>query len=148
MKRRSCILTSVIFAISLFVISACDITYDSMLRDFNKEYFAPEHKKEKSVNDADFKAETMLEPSYDFYEGYVSSLTAPADAASYSWKTPKANVETPEYKELGKDRVFSFMPGKDFEAGSEIKVILTVTSKTGAEYIDTTIVRINRNLPI
>ena len=148
MKKITGILSSVIIGFSLFTISACSISYDSMLEDFNKEYFAPEHKKEKSVNDSGFKAETMLEPSYDFYEGYASSLIAPADAASYNWKTPKANTEPVEYKELSRERIYSFMPGKDFEAGSEIKLILTVTSQTGAEYIDTTIVRINRNLPI
>ncbi len=143
--RIALMLLLFIFSISL---TACKNTYDTMLEDFNKKYFAAESGKDTSVEDDSFIAEDMLSPVYDFYEGYSSSLLAPADAASYLWKSPKENTSPVEYKELCKEREFSFMPGRDFAVGSETKVILTVTSKSGTEYIDTTIIRINRDLPI
>ena len=148
MKKVTGIFTVLLLVYCLFALSACGISYDSMLQDFNKSYFSPEPEKERSVNDDDFEADKMLELAYDFYEGYASSLVAPADAASYSWTTPKSNTKPVEYKELCKERIYNFMPGKDFAVGSEIKVILTVTNTAGAEYIDSTIVRINRELPI
>ena len=139
----------VLLLLSIFgMFTACKVSYDSMLQDFNNKYFTPAAQKDLSVNDEGFEAETMLSPYYDFYEDYASSLTAPADAAAYSWKTPLPDSEPVEYRELCNERVYNFMPGKDFAAGSEIKVILTVTSNSGAEYIDSTIIRINRQLPI
>ena len=130
------------------MITACKVSYDSMLQDFNNKYFAPAAQKDLSVNDEGFEADGMLAPYYDFYEGYSSSLAGPADAAAYSWKTPVPDSEPVEYRELCKERVFNFMPGKDFATGSETKVILTVTNNAGTEYIDSTIIRINRQLPI
>ncbi len=148
MKIKFRIALMLLFSIFIISLTACKNSYDTMLEDFNKKYFAAENGSDKSIEDSSFVAEDMLAPVYDFYEGYSSSLLAPADAASYLWKSPKENTSPLEYKELCKEREFSFMPGKDFAVGSETKVILTVTSKEGTEYIDTTIIRINRDLPI
>ena len=145
--KISC-LSLVMFCFLLISFSACKNSYDSMLEDFNQTYFSPENKKENSVNDDAFEADKMLNLTYDFYKDYASSLVGPADAVSYSWTTPKPNTKPVEYKELCKERIFNFMPGKDFAVGTETKLILTVTDANGTEYIDSTIVRINREFPM
>lgn len=145
-NRSIFILIFPVFFLAL-IFSSCSGSYEDMLEDFNDSFFSAEFQ-EKSIYDDDFDAEEMLELKYDFYEGFESSLSAPAGAAKYSWTIPKENTMPVEYRQVCTEQTYSFMPGKDYEAGSETKLILTVTDENGTEYIDSTIIKINRELPV
>lgn len=148
MKKVNRIISILIFLLFLpLIFSSCSGSYDDMLHDFNDSFFSAEFH-EKSIYDDDFVAEEMLELKYDFYEGFESSLSAPAGAVKYSWTIPKENTMPVEYSQVCTEQTYTFMPGKDYEAGSETKLILTVTDENGTEYIDSTIIKINRELPV
>ena len=142
MKKQILMIFTVL---TLFV--SCKSSYDELLEDFNNQYFSLEYK-EKTIFDDDFVAEDMLELKYDFYDGYVSSIVAPAGAVKYSWIIPLENTSPVQYKEVCTKQIYDFMPGKDYAVGSETKLILTVTDESGTEYIDSTIIKINRELPV
>lgn len=136
-----------IFLTSVFV-SGCNNSYEYMIQDFNKENCIPESKRihELSITDADFDADSMLLPRYFFKDGYEVTLTAPLGGKKYNWelvnnvKGKKILQENEEKITVCTKQSFSFMPGEDFEIGTENKLVLTVTGNTGTEYIDTTIV--------
>ena len=79
---------------------------------------------------------------------FESSIVAPAGAVKYSWIIPLENTSPVQYKEVCTKQIYDFMPGKDYAVGSETKLILTVTDESGTEYIDSTIIKINRELPV
>ena len=122
-------------------ISACSNSYDEMIDGFNKKYFSltPTPPIEKRITDANFAQETMLELRYTFIQGYESTLVAPAGASSYLWKIQNSDG-TMQEESLCEERIYTFIPEEDFEINAETKLVLTVTSESGTEYIDTTII--------
>ena len=122
-------------------ISACSNSYDEMIDGFNKKYFSltPTPPIEKRITDANFAQETMLELRYTFIQGYESMLVAPAGASSYLWKIQNSDG-TMQEDSLCEERIYTFIPEEDFEINAETKLVLTVTSESGTEYIDTTII--------
>ena len=81
----------------------------------------------------------MLELRYTFIQGYESMLVAPAGASSYLWKIQNSDG-TMQEDSLCEERIYTFIPEEDFEINAETKLVLTVTSESGTEYIDTTII--------
>ena len=129
-----------IISLTLFI-SACSNSYDEMIDGFNKKYFSltPTPPIEKRITDANFAQETMLELRYTFIQGYESMLVAPAGASSYLWKIQNSDG-TMQEDSLCEERIYTFIPEEDFEINAETKLVLTVTSESGTEYIDTTII--------
>ena len=129
-----------VISLTLFI-SACSNSYDEMIDGFNKKYFSltPTPPIEKRITDANFAQETMLELRYTFIQGYESTLVAPAGASSYLWKIQNSDG-TMQEDSLCEERIYTFIPEEDFEINAETKLVLTVTSESGTEYIDTTII--------
>ena len=129
-----------VISLTLFI-SACSNSYDEMIDGFNKKYFSltPTPPIEKRITDANFAQETMLELRYTFIQGYESTLVAPAGASSYLWKIQNSDG-TMQEESLCEERIYTFIPEEVFEINAETKLVLTVTSEAGTEYIDTTII--------
>lgn len=146
-KSYKIIILHCLFIYCCFFVS-CSNTYDDLLDAFNEKYFSqePTPVEEKTVADDDFDPDKMLDRTYTFVDGFQTSLSAPAGAASYDWSIKDKKSKEGEAKSVCNKQVFDFMPGKFFKAGEESTLVLTVTDTSGTVYIDTAvIILITRN---
>ena len=148
MKKIMHVLMMILMILSVLMFTACDSSYDKMLQDFNTEYFTlePTPPLEKSITDASFSADQMLEKRYTFIKDYASSLIAPEGGVKYDWTLQTEDEEGAKTESVCSERIYDFMPGVDIKMDTETTLVLTVTDSSGMEYIDTAlIIVINRN---
>lgn len=140
---------TVLSLLSLFC--ACSNSYDKMVEEYNKKYFAiePTAPNNPDISDNTFLPDNMLEKRYTFIKGYESRLAAPSGGASYDWTVKLPDVNDPEViveKSVCSEQIYNFFPERVFKTDTEATLVLTVTDSTGAEYIDTAlIIVISRN---